>query len=255
VLPCEPRGKRPLGRLVVHGLNQATTDPATIEKWWKAEPEANIGLVTGIKFDALDVDGPEGWASLARIVDSSNGCLPSGPVSITPGGGAHYLYAPTGKGNRAGLAVHLDWRGSGGYILAAPSIHPSGGLYEWVIGPDEAPLKPAPASLIELLTKPASSVLTIAQRLERPSDAYGRRALEAEVGRVVMAPVGVRNDALNRAAHSLGQLVGGGSLDLPTVIPALERAGLGAGLEYQEVRATIKSGLGAGMLSPRRVPR
>jgi hypothetical protein len=112
---------------------------------------------------------------------------------------------------------------------------------------------PAPASLIELLTKPASSVLT--QRLERPSDAYGCAALEREVGRVVMSPVGVRNDALNRAAHSLGQLVGGGSLDLPTVIPALERAGLGAGLEYQEVRATIKSGLGAGMRSPRRVTR
>ena len=159
------------------------------------------------------------------------------------------------RGNRAGLAVHLDWRGSNGYILAAPSIHPNGGLYEWVIGPDEAPLKPASASLSELLTKPASSVLTIAQRLERPSDAYGCAALEREVGRVFMAPVGVRNDALNRAAHSLGQLVGGGSLDLPTVIPALERAGLGAELEYQEVRATIKSGLGAGMLSPRRVPR
>src|ERR1039458_2652020 len=65
VLPCEPRGKRPLGRFVAHGLTEATTDPATIEEWWRAEPEANIGLRTGVAFDALDVDSDEGMAALA----------------------------------------------------------------------------------------------------------------------------------------------------------------------------------------------
>src|ERR1035438_7339000 len=65
VLPCEPRGKRPFGLLVSHGLKEATTDPATIEGWWWAEPEANIGLRTGVAFDVLDVDGDEGMAALA----------------------------------------------------------------------------------------------------------------------------------------------------------------------------------------------
>ena len=47
LFPCEPRGKRPLGRLVPHGLKEATTDHIIIDTWWHQEPQANIGLVTG----------------------------------------------------------------------------------------------------------------------------------------------------------------------------------------------------------------
>jgi hypothetical protein len=72
---------------------------------------------------------------------------------------------------------------------------------------------------------------------------------------VALAPEGTRNAELNKAAHALGQLVGGGVLDLGTVIAALEEVGQRVGLKYQEVRATIKSGLAAGMRSPRRVTR
>ena len=44
VLPLEPRGKAPLGRLVPHGAHDATRDAATIERWWGDEPQANIGI-------------------------------------------------------------------------------------------------------------------------------------------------------------------------------------------------------------------
>src|SRR5262249_38892838 len=40
-------------------------------------------------------------------------------------------------------------------------------------------------------------------------DAYGRKALDDECGRVAMAPVKERNKQLNRSAFVLGQLVGG----------------------------------------------
>jgi hypothetical protein len=252
VFPVEPRGKRPFGRLVPHGLKDATADVDRVSAWWTEEPAANVGLVTGIAFDVLDVDKADGWSSLARLVDA-NGCLPSGPVVLTPGNGAHYYYSPTGTGNRASFVPHLDWRGAGGYVVGAGSVHPNGGLYEWAMSPDEAALAPVPAWLLGLLSKPSrpSPVLTIAQKLERPDDAYGRAALEQEIGRLVMAPEGQRNDQLNRSAHALGQLVGARVLDIGTVVTALEDAALRAGLEFQEIRSTIHSGLKAGLNNPR----
>ena len=204
VFPLEPGGKRPLGRLVTHGLKDATTDLERIRAWWTAEPNANIGLVTGVHFDVLDVDGDEGWRSLAHAV-TKRGCLPSSPVSLTPGGGAHYLFAPAGLSNRAGILPSLDWRGRAGYVVAPPSIGANGVRYEWAISPDEQVIESAPPWLGELVSRRTVSAPQVAQRDTLGS--YGRKALEGEVGRVLLAPQGTRNDVLNRAADSLGQLV------------------------------------------------
>ena len=49
------RGKHPR---TPHGLKDATTDAATIHRWWRQWPLANIGLVAGSVsgFVILDVD-------------------------------------------------------------------------------------------------------------------------------------------------------------------------------------------------------
>ena len=64
-----------------------------------------------------------------------------------------------------------------------------------------------------------------------------------------------RNDALNRAAFSLFQLVAGGELAEAEVIAALQQAcvanGLAADDGWQSVHATIRSGRGAGLQHPR----
>ena len=66
--------------------------------------------------------------------------------------GRHLYFAHPGglTQNRAGLAQGIDLRGDGGYIVAPPSIHPSGRLYGWVPGrmPDEITLAPLPRWLI-----------------------------------------------------------------------------------------------------------
>ncbi|MEU8186042.1 YfjI family protein [Micromonospora carbonacea] len=84
---------------------------------------------------------------------------------------------------------------------------------------------------------------------------YAQAALAAEIDRVRTATKGTRNDALNRAAFSLGQLVAGGELAEPEVRQALADAARGAGLDERETVATIASGLGKGMLNPRQAPR
>ena len=134
VFPCEPGGKRPLGRLVPNGLKNATTDPDIIKKWWTEEPTANIAIPTGLPttFIALDVDiKPEknirGDIALEGLV-AANGALPTTRMQFTPSGGKHFLFAYTpGIGNSAGaLGEGLDIRGEGGYIVVAPSILPNG---------------------------------------------------------------------------------------------------------------------------------
>lgn len=83
---------------------------------------------------------------------------------------------------------------------------------------------------------------------------YAAAALEAEVSRVASAVEHTRNDTLNIAAFSLGQLVAGGELDEATVTHELTVAARSAGLAESEIGQTIASGLRAGAMSPRTVP-
>jgi len=52
-------GKHPIGRLVPHGVLDATTDASCITRWWTDTPDANVGIATGAGSDlvALDQDG------------------------------------------------------------------------------------------------------------------------------------------------------------------------------------------------------
>jgi len=250
VLPCEPGGKRPATRLVRHGLKEATTDADTIRRWWSAQPRANIGLVTGLNFDVLDVDGDAGWHTLAHLT-AELGCLSSSPVALTPRGGAHYLFRRTGRGNRAGFAPSLDWRGEGGYIVAPPSVGANGVAYEWAVSPDEQPIEPAPGWLIDLLHKPVAPAAP--SPVQGDTTAYARAALEREIGRLALAPVGARNDRLNRSAHALGQLVGARKLSAAEAGDALFATAVRIGLSEDEAFATIQSGMAAGIRCPRKV--
>ncbi len=81
---------------------------------------------------------------------------------------------------------------------------------------------------------------------------YADAAINSEVSRVLTAPQGDRNNALNKAAYYLGRLVGGGVLDQAEVTEVLTDAALQAGLEDGETKATITSGLAAGVKNPRK---
>jgi len=87
--------------------------------------------------------------------------------------------------------------------------------------------------------------------VKRSSSLYGRTALGRETRRIRRAPEGVRNVTLNEAAYSLGQLIESDDLPLDEVREELAVAGLHAGLDPDEVEATVTSGLEAGRRSPR----
>lgn len=165
-LPVFPlQGKRPL---VPHGLHKASTDPATVERWWQRWPQANIGIPTGKPsgWIALDIDprhgGLDSLVHLQRAMHHRAADLACTPISLlatriqrTGGNGLHCLFgwrqerawALRNTVEFAGYAG-LDLRGDGGYIVVAPSWHASGGSYTWL---NAGPLQPFPDLLIDLL--------------------------------------------------------------------------------------------------------
>lgn len=132
VFPCQPRGKEPACDT---GLHAATTDVERIDRWWNAFPELNIGIATGTASGifVLDIDGEDGEGSLVKL-EAEHGALPPTVEAIT-GKGRHIYFRTKRKiGNSVGqLGVGLDIRGDGGYVIAPPSIHPSGRPYTWSV--------------------------------------------------------------------------------------------------------------------------
>lgn len=137
VLPLKPESKIPI---TAHGLHDARTDPKIITDWWDAYPLANIGLRTGVAFDVLDLDGIEGLRDFQLLqVQHNIEYRHAGPISTT-GRGWHLLFAPSGFSNRARIRdTKIDFRGDGGYIVAPPSLHPTGRYYEWTRPDDTEP--------------------------------------------------------------------------------------------------------------------
>ncbi|MDT7944577.1 MAG: bifunctional DNA primase/polymerase [Dehalococcoidia bacterium] len=151
VFPLRPCGKEPL---TAHGFRDATTDPEAIAEWWRRWPEANVAIATGSPSGVvvLDVDPRNGGDESLRDLEARHGPLPDTPSVITGGGGQHYYFAlPPGATIRTRkVAPGLDLKGAGGYVVAPPSVHPSGQRYEWELGRslDDLPLAPLPAWLL-----------------------------------------------------------------------------------------------------------
>jgi hypothetical protein len=250
---CDRPAKHPLLR---HGVKQATTDAEVIGRWWRRWPQANVGLATGVVFDALDVDGPAGLAALHQLACAAGLRFP-GPLVATGGGGWHHWFRPTGLGNRPprGLA-HVDWRGRGGCVLAPPSRHISGGAYRWLVGLDIVPLPEAPAALHALLDPDLPIMPTGAAGPTGPAapDPYGRTVLAAELAALGRATPGQRNHTLNRTAFKVYRYVGGGLLDDQEVTAAFTTAALAIGLDGAEIRRTLASARTAGLANPRGLP-
>jgi hypothetical protein len=242
---CSKPGKHPVGRLVPHGKDQASTDPAVITSWWASCPRANVGIRTGAVSGlvVLDIDGPAGRATLRSLVER-HGRFPTAWVRTGSGGWHAYLAhpgVPVANSVRR-LGDGLDVRGDGGSVVAPPSLHVAGGQYRWQAAPPSE-LPPMPAWLVELVTPPPPPP-PCPVRLEVGVTPYVAAAIEGEARDVAEAPRGQRNNRLFRAACRLGEFVSAGMLSEASVTAVLVAAAADAGLGEREARATIRSGIG-----------
>ena len=253
--PLAPRSKQPLisAEKGGHGLHDATTDPAVIKAWWQARLTANIGLRTGVAFDVIDLDTEAAVDELESVRAGRERI--SGPVVAT-GNGYHYFVLPTGFGNRAGVLPGVDFRGRDGYVVGAPSVHPSGARYRWIVFDR---LGPAPSWLVGLI-RPRYLSVTVAPVTVAPvrATAYGRGALRRELDQLARAEKGTRNHRLYVAARHLGELVGAGALDEQDTVDRLIESGarlFGDDARPNEVERTVANGMSTGMEQPRSMAR
>ena len=148
-IACLPREKKTW----VEWKKYQTQAPTLKEMsgWWGTNPDANVALVLGRGTFAVDMDG-EGSEKLLAAKGIE---LPSdAPRSKTTSGFHVLLRTDRNLPDAVGLIgtppnPHIDIRGIG-YIVAPPSIHPSGKQYEWLIKP-KLPLPMAPPALLDLI--------------------------------------------------------------------------------------------------------
>ena len=133
---CPSPGKHPRTK---HGLDDASSDPSTIEGWWKQWPDANIGERTD-STPRIDIDLAEVADALADDI-----ALPQmTQVVRTPRGGMHIAVSIDQA--LPGRALYLkdgrklgDLKAERGYVLIPPSVIRSR-QYVSMSPPDVAPL-------------------------------------------------------------------------------------------------------------------
>jgi hypothetical protein len=148
---CDRPAKHPR---ISTGRTGASKDPKVIADWWKKWPNSNVAIATGKESGliVLDVD-LGGEESLIGFE------LPETVEVITGSGGRHLYYKrpETDLKYKTSVAIlqSVDVRADGGYVIAPPSNHASGGAYFWEAAhhPDDIAIAPCPDWLLERITE------------------------------------------------------------------------------------------------------
>ena len=247
VFPLRRRGKEPLW---TGGFKLATTETEQVRRWWREDPEANIGFPPGrAGIVVLDYDSDDGRRLAVKLGLFSEPTL----MVETPRGAHLYFQHPGGRiGNRK-LEGVLDVRADAGYVLLPPSIHPTGATYRALGTMDQ--IRPLPPKALEALQasapKPpkAASPSPIEAGTPRRR-AYVVAAIESECLELASTPEGGRNHRLNAAAFSLARFAETGEADPGKLADLLTFAARNAGLSEHEIQRTIASAYRARGVEP-----
>jgi hypothetical protein len=172
VIPNKCRGKAPW---LTDWPNAASCDEATIRTWWARCPGSNVGILCGRASGivVVDLDGAPGIEAFRQIVNS-NGGSDGEPLRAVSGSGSgrHLIYGYTPQcdalNNRTKVSGSpIDIKTNGGNLIVAPSLHASGGRYQWLTLPSMVP-GPIPEWLVEFL-------LTVTERKAKAAPPPPRR--------------------------------------------------------------------------------
>jgi len=172
IIPC--KGKIPT---IKGWTKRGCPTDKTLTSWFNASKTRNIGLVLGGitgNMIAVDGDGPDAMAKLTEIL---GGPSPDTWMFNTPGGGWRLLFkvaqGVTYKKHLISLEgehSELAFLGDGQQTILPPSIHPNGGVYEWIKGhkPSDIPLSDAPQAILTLMTTSERTEIAVLPSTDSP---------------------------------------------------------------------------------------
>jgi hypothetical protein len=248
VFPVVPLAKVPA---CAHGVKDATTNLEQITRWWAHNPARNVAIATGAPGpDVLDIDrraDGSGYPAL-NLLRREHLIGREQAVIATPSGGLHLYYRGSNQGNGSLRGRHIDFKSTGGYVVAPPSEvrrAADGQLHPYVVVRHQA-------------STDWIDWATIRQRLDPqpertawtpPRHNDGRpQNLDHLVRFVAGQAEGNRDAALYWACCR--------ALDhrQPDLLPALAQAAQDVGLSQQEVDRTIHSARQTGRQDPHATP-
>lgn len=224
-----------------NGEHSATTNHDHIHETWRRWPLLNVGIAlrpSGLVVLDLDSQDAEVWVQ--RMTGHGHG---HESVMVRTGRGAHVYYRqPVDTASIPNLVPDAIAPGvqvkATGYVLAPPSVHPTGAQYLWWSGRDLAPLDAAPAEIPPVPDWLAEGVACARSRSRSVSAGSGRgqqyrtrtwkppspsrvvvaRALE----QLARSPEGRRNNVAHRVAHRIREAIDAGLYE-PQHLLDLER--------------------------------
>lgn len=137
---CRSPGKHPR---TTNGVYGASTDPNKINHWFANNPNANIGIATGAisALVVIDVDPKNGGSKSMTELIKKHGEFRDTYTVRTGGNGQHHYFEQPGYMVANGVPYPgIDIKGDGGYVVAPPSNHHTGGIYMSLGDPTPSPL-------------------------------------------------------------------------------------------------------------------
>lgn len=164
--------------------NRIATE-AEIQNWFTENPDLNIGIVTGkiSNLIILDLDSREAyeWAIKQGI--------PETPVAKTGRGWQIFFrYPGFDVKNNVNTDIKVDIKCKGGYVVAPPSVHGSGRIYEWEEDCSIFDIDPAecPDWVFDYINNRNSEKTTPAEKIDKHSpDKNGQSPEKSNFARIL----------------------------------------------------------------------
>lgn len=286
VFPLVPDSKAPAVRA---WESAGSTDPAAVESWPRAT--TGYGIACGpshlyvVDLDTPKADTPPppeaypeaacGLDVLLLLAAEAGEAMPGDTFTVQTGRGGVHLYYQMPDDVLSNTAGRLGWlidtRGRGGYVVG-PGSTVGGSTYRTVAATPPAPL---PAWIARTLTHSTAAApldgqtasqggaggATVASVVRLAGSPVGPEwpaaALQGEAERIRTAPAGQGNATVNRAAYTIGRLVGAQLLArddaVRELVAALDTWTWTAPADRARMLRTLERALADGERSPRTI--